>query len=42
MIKPTRKTIICRKCGNVFNETFFEGNKYEIHCHCGNIIKGDI
>lgn len=36
------KKIYCGKCGKIFRKVFFEGNRYEIECDCGNIIKGDI
>jgi hypothetical protein len=36
------RMIYCDKCGGIFRRTFYEGDRYEIECECGNIIKGEL
>jgi hypothetical protein len=37
-----KRTIVCNKCGKVYRKEFYEGDRYQIECDCGNTIKGNL
>jgi len=36
------RMIYCESCGRIYRKVFYEGNRFEIECNCGNVIGGEI